>query len=403
MIIIIILIFSYICLNKKKHGNVLSKYLYLIYILSFLASFTYDIFWPEDNNYKLAPIIYLILILVTWFKPFDKITEDSFVNLIYNKTKLKYLSMFLILFLIPATLYFGYFGIITLLKPNLSTIRIEGDLISELPPTILNNVLIYISSLYTFCIILYFIALKDQWGKKYEISLFISSLSFVMLTLCFAGRDGILFWGINFFIIYNMFKFTIPQQKVKSTKRLFLILMGLGLTAFLSITFARFYIDSSSDSITTIFQALLSYLGQQTGNFCDAFDIELPHYNALTPALNKLLGIETDIDFKQILINQNAFSEYNVFGFFVKTFIFGYGKIGTIILTIVFYFFTTMACKSFSQNKKLVSFLILYLLFQIPMNGVFYYRQGVGGMDVSYIFGIIICGILNLNFNGKKI
>lgn len=56
-----------------------------------------------------------------------------------------------------------------------------------------------------------------------------------------------------------------------------------------------------------------------------------------------------------------------------------------------------------NTNKSIYSFLILLALYQIPLQGVFYYRLGVGGGDLSYLVFVIMCLFMKKLSIQKKI
>lgn len=399
-LLITFIIFNIYFVNKKKKDFIFSKYLFLIYATSFGLSIVFDLFWPSNNEYDFLALIYLIIFLLLWIIPFDGITSNAVIKMELDRRKAKIFSIYLMCFLIPATLFFSFYGIKTILSPNLESLRLQEDNIAIFPMSTLALILIYMSSYYVIALVLFFISIRDEWGNKFEIALFISSLSFVMLTLCFAGRDGILLWTINYFILYSLFNKVLPDSRKKKWRNTTFVVVGLGISVFLIISIARF--SSPFDQNSSLLKPLINYASQQTQNFCDAFYIEMPFFNSLTPALNRFLGLKSTIDYKSLLINRNAFSEYNVFGFFVKSLIWGYGRIGALIVSLAIYLAITCLKKKFLRYNNIFIFFILFLLFQIPMNGVFYYRQGVGGMDFSYIIGILICLLLNQFYKIKQ-
>jgi hypothetical protein len=173
----------------------------------------------------------------------------------------------------------------------------------------------------------------------------------------------------------------------KRIKRIMLICVLLGGGVFLIISIHRFGGSMNKE----LFRALISYLGQQIGNFSDAFYVNINYNETLFPGIKKLFNMYTDSDNTiSLLIKQNAFSEYNVFGFYVKTLIWGYGWLGGLLISFVFYIVMIRLVNLFNKEKNLFQFLIVYILYQIPLNGVFYYRQGVGSMDLAYLLIITI-------------
>ncbi|GAB1418906.1 hypothetical protein MASR2M12_16710 [Bacteroidales bacterium] len=137
-------------------------------------------------------------------------------------------------------------------------------------------------------------------------------------------------------------------------------------------------------------------MGQQSANFSRAFEANFPTYNALFPSLGKLFGYKENVDIKNVLYIQGLVDQYNVFGFFVKALVWGYGKVGTLFISIAFLLLVKFKIRAFIKDYNIYDFSIIFLIFQVPFFGVFYYRQGVGGMEVSYIAAILLFSLIKL-------
>lgn len=394
-VVIIILCFSFFFFLSKQKGNKLISYLYFIYTTSFISSLILFYVFNQkcDKDFSVIAMFYLMIILLLWFYPFGKINNNIISNVWYDKNKFKNLSWISILILCPATFFFAMYFYILFSEANIAVVRLSGENISLLPNTVYNTFISVFSGLYIIPLILFFVSVRDKCSKLLSILLLIASFSFPLLTLCFAGRDGIVYWLMNFLILYFIFKNALSRVIIKRIKGVLSIFFALIVGVLLFISINRF----GGNLDKNLFISMLDYFGQQIGNFSDAFFIDMDYSLSLFDGFKKLLGIESSFDKASKLSAQNAYSEYNVFGTFAKTLIWGYGKFGSILISILFMVLVTKIRKVFIKNNNLLYFIIIYIIYQIPMNGVFYYRQGVGSMDVIYI-SIIIVLLLMLKY-----
>ena len=106
----------------------------------------------------------------------------------------------------------------------------------------------------------------------------------------------------------------------------------------------------------------------------------------LKPILEEVSSDHDSIKIVSINIDdeEELAEEYNVFSFFVGTIVRFYGKFGGFVIAFLFMLITRFYVSSYSRSGAVIDLLIVFILFQIPMNGVFYYRQSVGSGDVIY-------------------
>ena len=287
-------------------------------------------------------------------------------------------------FLIPATFFYGYYAILTILYVDLSYSRIDSLML--VPPGLINTVLSSFATLYFVPLFQYFVFLKDDKMPVLRIILLISTLSFPLLTLCYSGRDGLLYWGMNVLLFYFLFRRDLSSKQKNRTVVYMSVFSFMAAMVFMLISNARFGHNTGG-----VYLSLLDYLGQQSSHFSVAFHSEfLKGTTTLFPGWYELFGItKSDYDYHDFVANGMG-SEYNIFGFFVKTLLCGYGVIGAVIVTLIIGFFTRKSVNKYNKTKNLISLIILVTLFQIPMNGLFYYRQGIGKGDVIYTIFLVV-------------
>ena len=357
--------------NKNKKENIFSKYLLFIYLISFICN------------------------LFFYINPFKNIKQSD-VSTWQDTRYIKFVGTIFNVILVPAFFYFTYYGLQTLLNADLSIVRQDTDYVA-FKVTFFTPVFTNFATLFFFPLFMYFYSYVNKSLKRQRKYYLISSLSYTALTLCFAGRDGIVYWILNFLVCYLFFKDYIDNKSRRILKRCFIVFAALFGSIFISISFARFIISGYSENLI---EPLISYMGQQLGNFSDAFNFRLSK-GTLIPGLRyKLFGLEIP-DTKYEILSSPYSEEFNVFGYFLKSFIWICGYIGTILLGLLFYIVSKKM--KINTNKSIYSFLILLALYQIPLQGVFYYRLGVGGGDLSYLVFVIMCLFMKKLSIQKKI
>lgn len=89
----------------------------------------------------------------------------------------------------------------------------------------------------------------------------------------------------------------------------------------------------------------------------------------------------------------SGINEYNVFSFFVSAFTRDYGKFGAMIVLLLFSLVVRRYISRFEVRDSIFDLIIVFVLFQIPMNGLFYYRQGIGNGDVIYTLFVFFVAV----------
>ncbi len=400
----VLFIFLFIVAKKKGEPYVLSKFLFLLYGISFLCSLILDIFYiTQYVNWE--PLVYFSIILILWIFPFNKISSRTISEQLYfNQSLLKKISIFFIVFSLITVLFY-LFPTILLFNSDFFYARTNlFDPDRSLITGALSSFWAIIPPLYHINLILFFLATKYKWDKKYSILLFISSFSFPIQTLAFFGRDGMVLWILNFFILYYVFKYKMNRHRLNYIRNKLLISFSTIFIFLWIISSSRFGVTSINYNIYggKVLLSFIDYMGQQPENFSRAFLIDYREQPNYFPTINilksKFLGMKVaNDDTKKELTSLGLLEYYNVFGFFLKKFIWESGKIGTLFISIFFLIIFSKLRNKFLRDTRLSSFIILYTFYQIPMNGVFYYRQGVGSFDIAYGFIIGLCLYLRNN------
>jgi hypothetical protein len=146
--------------------------------------------------------------------------------------------------------------------------------------------------------------------------------------------------------------------------------------------------------------SIIDYLGQQPKNFTESFNSDVRTtgsiFDGTISILGKRLGYIKKDDFELKLFQAGLMSQYNVFGYFVKELIFNYGKSLTIIISVIFSLLIYRQRHIFFTRRWNFDLIILIMIYQIPLNGMFYYRQSVGNQDFSYLIVVFVYVFLSL-------
>lgn len=229
-------------------------------------------------------------------------------------------------------------------------------------------------------------------GKKVlKIVLFISSLSATFFGFLSAGRTNLIYWVLFAGFLYVIFRPYMTKEKLRVFKLASIPLLIAILGYIAMVTVSRF-----GEGGTGAQNGIVEYAGTPYLNFCLYFDQF--HTNNFTlrrifPFITSLFNGEfVLLDYKQDLYMETGMSIgvfYTLLGdFYVDT-----GIIGVIIYPIVF-----MLISNAWLNKKkcldLSSLLVLGIVYQIPLHGLFYYSlwkiDATIGCFVVYIISRIL-------------
>lgn len=390
-----IFLFLFFYYKKKYHNNILSGALLILYTLTFLASIVYNYLF-EYQSVEVLPIVYLIVVLLLWISPFNSITNKKISNLRLTSIQSRKFIYLYVLISMCASVYFSYFTLTSFRLKDFQYAR--NDIVlygSILPQNIFSTFFSILSPLYFVNLVFFFIALRENWNKWVISSLLFSSFMFPFETLCFFGRDGVLFWFINFLILFLLFRNQISKKEQGVIKYLIILIGLIFTTIFITISVYRFGEPASLNSYQfgTV-GSIIDYLGQQPRNFTESFnsDVRIPGgiFEGTTRLVGKRFGYTLKDDSELILFKAGLMSQDHVFGYFVKALIFNYGKSLTIIISVIFSFLIYIVRNKFFTRRWNFDLIIIIMIYQIPLNGVFYYRQSVGNQDFSYLLLVVV-------------
>lgn len=370
-----------------KRNNILSKGLYIIYVISAVSAILFVYLSPTSIFlYKTSyePLFYLFFVLLIVFNGFS--TFDLEV-LKLNKKRYKVIELANMVgwFYLPVALLLLYNAINVLVHVDLSSYRMEANFYSTglFKGGVFLSLCIYLSELFFVPQFLLFYVLQfKKVGKGLIFRLLFSSFSFTFMTLMFAGRDGIVFWVMDAIIFYYFFRDSYAEEVKKKVKKGSIVVFIIILIPFLTISVARF-LTAGSSSFSESITPFISYIGQSPHIFCQSFyvdgaDIRGTDYRNLS---------------RDVIDNFQVYLGWT-FGTFVKPMIWSFGKYGTIAVALLFNISARLLSKMHNKKNDVWSLFIIIMLYQIPYWGVFYYRYSINNMEIVYSLFAIICFIM---------
>ena len=396
LIIIMFCLLVFFFRNKNKKGGFACPSSLLIGIYLFTSVLSIPLVLIEESQYSLiyqgryliGALIFVISIFIYLF-PIQNFKENSVKEICIPNSQvldlfstiIVILSLFSIIFFLPSVFRMFQSGIaLSMLRNNLGTVRNTYVNTEGIASTIASVA----ASMYPFAILLFFIYLIKGNNPIRCILLLISSTSNILNVLSYVGRDGIVFWIIQFASVYLFFKEYLTSKQKKRIKWVFIIGTVIGMIPFSLISVSRF--GSGSDGYTTV-KSFLSYMGQMIPNYFLYFDIRGSHYNygSVFPLFWEIRGIAQPDSVRWI----DGGTESNVFGTFLKSFNISLGVGGTILLGFINLILFTLVFKRERKRLSLHHFFFYYLYFKIISEGVFYFRDYTRGGNLFIIISIL--------------
>ena len=370
---------------SRRGKSVFRDSLFIVYTISAICGLMLMLVEGGKESigagYSYIPLIYLYIIVIIWIVPYRNLGDFHGSRLLDEGdiNSIKKISDIVIILFLPFTLLLAYNAISVFQVADISYYRLEGDYYSYFVGGSFFSAGVYLSMLFFVPQILFFLSYRYHYEGIKRVLLLLCSFSFTFMTLCFAGRDGIAYWIMNSIVLYYYFKDSYDYKARRSVKRVFYIVGGFAFVVFLFITFFRFVVSHGNTDSKGIILPLLNYLGQSVHVFSQTLNLTLDQIRNL----------------------ENTDKLSYTFGTFVKSLITRYGYLGSIIVSVIQVFVVSFFIKVYNKYRRIWDFFIVFLLFQIPYYGVFYYRQGIQSMELVYLFSFVLFIFLNL-FYGKN-
>ena len=387
VILIIVIYKMYQHKNRGKFGAI--SFVIGVYVLmGFCASVLYTYYeYSEKFSVKIEPIIFFSLCLCVSFYGISGHSDRYCSAIKIENTKiLRSLELFQIVSSFAAFIFFMPFAI-KAMTGNIGENRLElQSLTMEIGSYgVLNSIFSLVGNIFPISILLAFInfATIGRGGSKIRANLLLFSSSiYIVYVLAYVGRDGIIYWLFTFIFFYLFFKDFVPKRKIKSIKKAALLIATPALFIFTLITLSRF----SGEQKSEIF-SLFDYAGSQIFYFCDQYSVNAPpmmgmmNFSQIIELFSGLTGSEVNafnrIEWYEYFTNVNVIPW--TFSTFIGSFLHDFGAWGTIVLLIIIAALTRLSIRKsrITGTINFTNILIFFLLVQIVLFGVFYYRQYV--------------------------
>ena len=391
MLLIYTFLLFILCRAFRKNRP-LSYSLAIFYFVSAVCAILFKLLDPDNIFFfqtEYSPLIFLIICLTIWFFGFYEFKAFNISHSQSYQFKFNRICRYVGLLYFPFVLILAYNAFRVLLFANLTVYRIEADWYSFLQGGVFLSAGIYLSVLSFVPHFLLFLSYYYKTPTLTRILLFLASFSFALTTLCFAGRDGVAYWLMNSVVFYFILQKGYTTQFKKKLIRGALILGGVMLLPIIAISAARF--TEGSSSIKDLFLPVLSYIGQPPHIFCQAYRIDP----------STIRGLETQT-MTQSQFESSQFYLTYTFGTFIKKYYWAYGFFGTIGVSVLYALLSRFFVRLYNSSGSIWIFFIIYTIFQIPLYGVFYYRQSLQRMEIIYLLFAFFCLFQYLTHRGKK-
>lgn len=251
---------------------------------------------------------------------------------------------------------------------------------SVLPQNFFTTIAVAFATFSSIYLGIFFLSLKSNFNSKKKILLFIISLSYVVNSLCYTARDGLLFYMI-FGLIFILNYWETFSKKLR--KR---IMLGSLVLVFGSVYMLKSFTDDRFEDSST---GTMGYIASQPYVFAENIDqrseFQKEYFYGLSlrfPVINSLLGIENkDFDREE---------QYEwTFGTFLTDFYSINGFFSLILVLVIFTEFFRYHLRDSKNNS--MKFLLTYTFYMhFIISGLFYFRLGNFSGNVYIIIMMVL-------------
>jgi hypothetical protein len=372
-------------------GAALSRVLWAFYLALGIAGsvifFADGIPTVYPPNYLSTLFLTVCILLCIW--AFGNVRDTDIARLCPAQSIVRPVENLLIASQLFSILYFLPFALAAL-QGDPRAIRLDmAETMDQLAAYgLVNTFAGHASHLFTASLALAFLRLSATEGTGRNLVraglLVCASFSWVVYVLAYAGRDGVIFWGMNAVALYFLFRLRMaPRDRARIVGIVPIVGAGLFVPMFI-ITVARSFMGDGGG-----FWSLFEYFGAQIQNFSDYSSLDRPRTNGLrtlplfyAQACN-LIGEQcvtwSDIQGEVFDAYLSQGKEPWLFGTFVSDLVGDFGYVGTLIAVALFAVVVRSVCsiKHRGRPLSLSRLFAILLLFQIPFWGVFYFRFSI--------------------------
>ena len=396
---------------RKTKSITIGVVLLAIYAVSALFSIILYFYFngygvTNYNNITLFPFVYLYVMLLINFIPIIKFKEYKIRNIIPpNSLILKFFTYFII-----AISLYSLIKYLPEYITKISTMIINNDEFADtyrsgsensMMKTSLNYsnlVFVVASSFSDIVLFLFFYYLTKKKSKVIIILLGISMLLPLLQSIANAGRYGLITFLLTTISLFTLFRNLIDKKILRPIIFSFLLISIAILIVTFLITSSRFT-NRDYGKYDTIY-SIVSYAGQPMLNFNNYIFTAKGYENGdnTFPIIRMMLGLDYSITphLRQYKWSSIMGIPLEIFYTFIGDFYLDYGPIISLILFILFSIFF-LKNAYVSENIPIHRFLLIYILFLICSQGVFYFTYKTLAENLKIVSMILTYILLRLS------
>lgn len=385
----------------RTKGFNLGSFLLSLYALSALLSiflYSVEFLHYKDTDIALSSCIFYCVVLTIFFLPFLSKSRSKEHRIVLPDDKaFMYISFFLIAINIA--------GILMLLKTIVFVLGYDPKSLRDAGLKSVYStgtietaglwLLGHFSDFYLVLLIFFFYSVTYlKKGTAFNGFLFIASLSTIVNGLMSGGRTQIIYWLLVFISCFLYFR---KDMAAKLRKRLVLfgmIILSLIVTYIVAVTASRFENAFSGETDYEEAFSVIDYSGQIFLNFNNFFT-NFEHKGYTFARIFPFIYDWTHaVNFDLSVYKRSIAMDIGVFSTFLGDWYIDMGITGIILYTFFYSIAGILIRKDYIPGtRKLQQLLLYFLIFQIPLNGLFYYSLYNKTAMISVIGTVIICCI----------
>lgn len=377
-----------------------ADFMIFLYFFFLFSGFIYAIFHPSGYKYppSIVAMLFLVVCLCVYMAPiiFFQKRSSAFLDLC-NKKIFIFLCIFFSLGSFSSIIYFSYKAYdVFVYGVGQYRLDLNQGMVSPLESSVFNSFNVLFSTMFGVTQLLGLIVLSTslfgRFSKHFGLFMLFLSVSYVLNSLAFAGRDGVVFWIIslcfNVVLVRSLFSVNGLEFIFK-----WLFFLGVGmLVPFLVISYARF----GDGMLYSIFY----YVSHQLVTFNDYFSANLPIYygDSGFSEIKKYLGLDVYLERGSLSYEymQRGVIPW-VWAYFIGSLLLDFGRLGTLcflVLMSIFMFIVILKKTRRSAANKIIpldALLVFFLYCQIGFMGVFYFKHAVMN---NYVIALLLMSFL---------
>lgn len=385
----------------RTKGFNLGSFLLALYAFSALLSiflYSVEFLHYKDTEIALSSCVFYCVVLTIFFLPFlSKSRSKEHRIVLPDDRAFMYISFFLIAINIAGILMLLK-AIVFVLGYDPKSLR-DAGLKSVYSTGIIETtglwLLGHFSDFYLVLLIFFFYSVTYlKKGAAFNGLLFVASLSTIVNGLMSGGRTQIIYWLLVFISCYLFFRKDMARKLRKRLVFFGIIILSVIVIYIAAVTASRFENAFSGETDYEEAFSILDYSGQIFLNFNNFFT-NFEHKGYTFARIFPFIYDWTHaVNFDLSVYKRSIAMDIGVFSTFLGDWYIDMGIIGIVLYTFFYSIAGILIRRDYIPGTRKIQQLLLYfLIFQIPLNGLFYYSLYNKTAMISVIGTVIICCI----------